>query len=177
MSQTEFWLYQGAIVIGFVAFVVWIVIRLKRRDSKNRQIAMLWVCCYIISSACAIGYGMMAIELVAIEERMKRPSPIKPISTDWGEKLNVEKRTEQSLALAKSVFESSGEIFNFIDKSGRLTPFEPSQIDRTNREMRNVAIAVQAKYSVVAAVIWLFVPLVISGFILYGRLNSGNSKV
>lgn len=168
MSQTEFWLWQGAFVGGFVAFAAWLVARINRRATNVRLNVLLWIGGYVVSSAFAIGYRFMALKLAATEERMNRPNSLRPLALDWGIGMSVEKRTEHSLTLAKSVFENSGEIFDYIDSEGRLVPFVPSRMDRDNRKMRLSTVSTQVTFSATASVVWLFVPLAMSGFMLRG---------
>jgi hypothetical protein len=91
--------------------------------------------------------------------RLAPPTHLPP---EWGSSLTKEDRTRHSMTLARLTFESSGEVVNYFDPSGKLVPYEPSAKDH---EMRTTYLErirlLERQYILLfcTGVLWLLVPL------------------
>jgi hypothetical protein len=161
MSHAEFWTWVSLLAVAILAGTTWSARKSAAFGGFNR-FSVLFAIFYIGCCGISVGLGIAAHRTQVGAEGLLRPSTVKAIDAQWRSNLPASDRTRLSKALAQSLYVSSGTISSFINDKGELAPFQPSDLERTERSqvlLKAEQGAAFAKQALIAAILWLLVPL------------------
>jgi hypothetical protein len=82
--------------------------------------------CGIVLCAMKSGIGFYTGNMATSLAEAERTRTISPLAENWGKTLEPAERERSSRAYAATAFISTGQVLNYFDQSGHVTPFVPS---------------------------------------------------
>lgn len=158
-----YWLFDifWALIIGKA--IANGVTHLRSHTNKKLRTVIFFVLAYLVCIGASLGHSLFQQLSDELVNQHKKLNTMAEICSDWGKDSPPEERLKISQNLASILFVREGKWANYIDLSGKLTPYQPTDLDR--QERKNVLKGIEQQENTSKGLFWmalgwLLVPLI-----------------
>jgi hypothetical protein len=149
----DYWLFDifWALIIGKA--IANGVTHLRFHTNKKLRTVVFSVLAYLVCFGASLGHSLFQQWSDELVNQHKKLNTIGEICSDWGKGSPPEERLKISQNLASILFVMEGKWGNYFDLNGKLTPYQPTDLDR--QERKNVLKGIEQQENTSRGLFWM----------------------
>jgi hypothetical protein len=127
------WFNEALVAYVAIKMIASGVANLRFQSDKKLRAVIFCALAYLVCVGVSFGHSYMHQETDKTVSQLKNPRMWADICSDWGKDSSKEDRLKFSRSIASTLFVREGNWGSYIDLNGKLTPYQPTDLDRQAR--------------------------------------------